>query len=49
MLIRVEKKLMIIRGSFMIIYVEKNNTNCRKLPVNYSRIINDYSFSRYAL
>ena len=25
------------------------NTNCRKLPVNYSKIINDYSFSRYAL
>ena len=27
----------------MIIYVEKKNTNCRKLPVNYSKIINDYS------
>ena len=43
MLIRVEKKLMIIRGSFMIIYVEKKNTNCRELPVNYSKIINDRS------
>ena len=27
----------------MIIYVEKKNTNSRELPVNYSRIINDYS------
>ena len=27
----------------MIIYVEKNNTNCRELPINYSKIINDYS------
>ena len=38
-----------IHGSFMIIYVEKKNTNCRELPVNYSKIINDHSFSRYAL
>ena len=27
----------------MIIYVEKKNTNCRKLPINYSKIINDHS------
>ena len=27
----------------MIIYVEKKNTNCHKLPVNYSKNINDYS------
>ena len=32
-----------IRGPFMIIHVEKKNTNCRELPVNYSNIIYDYS------
>ena len=32
-----------IRGPFMIIHVEKKNTNCRELPVNYSKIIYDYS------
>ena len=33
----------------MIIYVEKKDTNCRELPVNHSKIINENSFSRYAL